>query len=59
MTHLRINCRDEKGDTPLLLATLGGHAEAVELLLQYSANPNAKQRSSGSAVRRAWRPGRC
>jgi len=36
-----INARDSAGRTALMLATLQGHSEAVALLLQHGADPNA------------------
>ncbi|KAI0228044.1 Ankyrin repeat and sterile alpha motif domain-containing protein 1B [Lamellibrachia satsuma] len=37
---LNINCQDSNGDTPLHLAALNGHAEAVRLLLQHEGSAN-------------------
>lgn len=41
-TDIRIECRDEQGNTPLILAALNGNLEAVECLVAYGANVNAQ-----------------
>ncbi len=33
-----VNCRDENGSTPLILAALNGHKDVVYTLLRYSAS---------------------
>jgi ankyrin repeat protein len=34
-----LSWQDIRGVTPLMLAARGGHAECLELLLRYGANP--------------------
>lgn len=41
-TDIRIECRDESGNTPLILAALAGNLEVVECLVAYGANVNAQ-----------------
>ena len=40
--HVDVDCRDENGSTPLILAALNGHKDVVYTLLQYSANVHRK-----------------
>ena len=39
--NVNVNCMDEDGSSPLIIAALHGHKEIVYLLLVYSANINA------------------
>eukprot|EP00051_Salpingoeca_urceolata_P002668 m.51964 g.51964 ORF g.51964 m.51964 type:complete len:663 (+) comp12259_c0_seq1:485-2473(+) len=39
---VKLECRDATGSTPLLVAALGGHVDAVECLLAHGANVAAK-----------------
>ena len=39
MNHIPVNERDNKNNTPLLLATQNHDTDIVELLLQYNADP--------------------
>ena len=41
-SQIKLECRDSAGSTPLILAALKGHLEAVECLIAYGANVNAK-----------------
>lgn len=40
--YVDVDCRDENGSTPLILAALNGHRDVVYTLLQYSANVQLK-----------------
>ena len=44
-----INCRDQHGDTPLIIAVKGGFLEIVEVLLKNSAEPD-KQNDKGNTA---------
>eukprot|EP00041_Stephanoeca_diplocostata_P017302 m.345229 g.345229 ORF g.345229 m.345229 type:complete len:673 (+) comp20660_c0_seq1:138-2156(+) len=39
---IRLDCRDDSGNTPLIIAALAGNLEAVECLIAYGASVNAK-----------------
>ena len=39
---VKLDCRDETGATPLILATLKGHLLAAKVLLSYMANPDTR-----------------
>eukprot|EP00053_Salpingoeca_punica_P017500 m.168721 g.168721 ORF g.168721 m.168721 type:complete len:676 (-) comp17223_c0_seq1:386-2413(-) len=51
--EVKLECRDETGSTPLILAALGGHVEAVECLIVYGANLNAKDSNGNTALHMA------
>ncbi|RDD43795.1 Ankyrin repeat and sterile alpha motif domain-containing protein 1B [Trichoplax sp. H2] len=54
--HIDVNCRDENGYTPLILAILHGNHDAVECLLKYSAGVNEKDpRGNGALHIAAWK----
>ena len=40
--YVDVDCRDENGSTPLILAALNGHRDVVYTLLHYSANVQLK-----------------
>ena len=48
-----VDTRDSEGRTALLLASMGGHAGIVALLLEKGANPNATDAEGKSALRHA------
>ncbi len=45
--------QDQKGNTPLMLATERGHVEVIETLLNNGANPNIKNNSGDTALMNA------
>eukprot|EP01137_Pigoraptor_chileana_P005022 Opistho-2@47512 len=57
VTHLKINCREmvTAGHTPLMLASLNGFTEIVEILLWHSAETNLKDSKKNTALHlAAW-----
>jgi len=50
LTSIRIECRDELGNTPLILAALHGAVEVVECLIAYGANVNAQDSKGNSPL---------
>lgn len=52
--HLRngqdVNSRDEKGQTPLIIAAAKGHAKLCSMLLKAGANPTLKDSSGSTAL---------
>jgi ankyrin repeat protein len=48
-----IECEDVEGHRPLHLAVEGGHAEAVELLLDMGADVNARTRRGATPLQMA------
>jgi len=54
--YVDVDCRDENGSTPLILAALNGHRDVVYTLLQYSANVQLKDPQGNTALHfAAWR----
>ncbi|XP_065909173.1 uncharacterized protein [Dysidea avara] len=53
VTHINVNCTDENGSTPLILASLNGHRDIVYVLLQYSAGIHATDGQGNSALHMA------
>eukprot|EP00048_Salpingoeca_helianthica_P008098 m.118431 g.118431 ORF g.118431 m.118431 type:complete len:677 (+) comp14512_c0_seq2:95-2125(+) len=54
VSHIKVEYRDEaSGSTPLILAALGGHREAVECLIVYGANVDARDSSGNTALHMA------
>ena len=52
-----LNARDEAGRTPLILATMHGHIEAVRRLLAAGANPALPDSEGLDALQHARRQG--
>ncbi len=50
---LSSSAQDNWGSDALMMAAAQGHADAVQLLLRYGANPNARDCQA-----RSWGPGR-
>jgi len=51
-----VNKPDATGNTPLIWAASGGHADAVEVLLRHGANPVATNVSGDTALHKAaWK----
>ncbi len=44
-----VNCQDEHGETPLLKAAQGGHADIVRLLIKYGADPRIRNEQGYTA----------
>ena len=45
-----LNFFDDKGNTPLTFATMRLHTDAVDLLLQFGANPDARNENGETAI---------
>lgn len=45
-----VNCRDDKGRTPLHAAAFADHVECLQLLLRHSAEVNAADNSGKTAL---------
>src|SRR5215207_447089 len=55
---VNLNCRDEAGDTPLILAARGGHEELARFLLSAGAEMDAANRDGDNAlIAASQRPG--
>eukprot|EP00035_Acanthoeca_spectabilis_P016797 m.350356 g.350356 ORF g.350356 m.350356 type:complete len:674 (-) comp16579_c0_seq12:67-2088(-) len=49
-THLKMECRDAAGNTPLIIAALAGNVEVVECLTAYGANINTADSKGNTAL---------
>lgn len=47
---VNIDCRDSRGNSPLIIAARNGHAEVVTLLLKKQANPDARNTQLETAL---------
>ena len=56
-TAAQINARDDRGRTPLMLATLGGHIGAVQRLLTAGADPILQDAQGNTARQMAQQLG--
>ena len=45
--HVNVNARDQKGMTPLMIASIQGHVDSVELLLRHRGDPEAREKLNG------------
>eukprot|EP00038_Savillea_parva_P001994 m.109131 g.109131 ORF g.109131 m.109131 type:complete len:676 (+) comp10687_c0_seq2:110-2137(+) len=48
--HLKLECRDAAGNTPLIIAALAGNVEVVEALIAYGANINTADSKGNTAL---------
>ena len=55
---LNLNCQDENGQTPLMIAAEKGYLEEVEGLLEFAADPNIQDNKGISALMIASDKGR-
>lgn len=54
-SHIDVNCTDDSGSSPLILAALNGHKDIVYSLLQYSANLHDTDKQGNTALHfAAW-----
>jgi len=48
--HLKLECRDHQGNTPLIIGALAGNLEVVECLTAYGANINTADSKGNTAL---------
>jgi ankyrin repeat protein len=54
-SHVNVNCKDQNGATPLILASLNGHKDIVYNLISFSANIHLKDKQGNTALHMsAW-----